>query len=741
MNWLFYLDDLEIEEPLNFSDLEISILRDENYHGMTFQASTSSLKFHGAAYDYLQDQKRLYGIRANVRFRALVTCETYDYEEVINGRLNFSKYTATCGSDCIVELPWEQDSCEVILKSRIEQKVDMDKNTGSDGLTPLSDYTGLAVETELPAKELDARIEGYVSDAGDVAVVEPDCDTNQFIWVRPDYGRKLFESINQSNLTPINFFQVGHDNIERITPQLLFDDNVNCFSGEFEYNIRMKGNWKVNNATLPASTPFGARIQLVLLGPDAASLHCDPGNIFDYSCVVDQVEYAFGTGAAGQNFDVDFDETLTGTVVIPSGYGLYAWLYFPMGFSCGDALTVTFAPETYFRLSTTKLCPATTAELYLIHEALSRAAEAVTNGCVRVKSEYYGRTDSEPFSFSSDGCGGLRTVTSGLKIRKADDDRFFVSLKELMDGLRAIDNIGAEVTEDETIPGRFLLRIESLDYFYRDIEILRHDHIPDMAIDTEEQRHYSRVNVGYKKWEIENVNGLDEFNSTREYATSLDTVNNPLDIQSGLVAGSYAIEITREQSFAETGATDTKYDNETFIICMRRLSYPYGSIEVETGNIDSAENIFSPGTIYNYRISPIRNLMRWYRSIAAGLAGSLSNSENKLFFASGTGNLLAKGKMTDAGCRLESVAMQENQNLFVTHFDDPADYTPLWKNETKSYTYLMSVGDYKSLKTNPYGYVSVQCGSGDFVKHWIKEIRYRPAEGSAVFVLREKYSQ
>lgn len=735
MNQLFYLDDLEIEEPIGFADIELSIKRDETFHGMSYEASTSSLQFYGKAFTYLKNKKETEGVKSNVLFRALSTCENYDYEELISGRLNFGKYKESCGDQCTVSLPIEQESCALTLLTRKDQKIDVDKDTGVDNTTILGAYDGLAVETELPAHELDARVEGYVLPEGDIVTIDPDCDENKFIWVRPTYGRELFNSITEGQLIPINSYQVGDADFSRITPQLLYDDNISCFTGEFNYSLRMKGNFTVNNASLTIS-PGGARIQLVLLGPDAASTYCNPSNVFDYSCVVNQVEFYTSTGAF-INHDVDFDETLTGTVIIPQGYGLYAWVYFPMGFTCGNPLTVTFDPETFFLLYTTKSCPATNADLYLIHETLSRVSESITNGCVRVKSSFYGRTDSEPFSFPADGCGGLRSVTSGLKIRRAIEDKFFTSLKDLLEGLNAIDNIGFDIIADPDLPYGALLRIESVDYFYQNVEVLRHDAIPKADTEIEENKHYSRIQVGYKKWEVERVNGLDEFNSTREYNTSIDTINSNLDITSILVAGTYPIEITRQQSFALSGGADTKYDNETFIMCMERGGL-YNPLQIELGNITNPQNIFSPNTIYNYRISPIRNLMRWYKTIAAGFA-SLSDALNMLFFSSGTGNLTASGLMTDTFCRQENSELQENQNIFVTKFTNVSDYTPLWKNELITYEYAMSIADYRAIKENPYGYISAQCGNGDFSKYWIKEIKYKPMKGMATIIGRRKY--
>lgn len=722
MKWLFYLDDLEIEEPTGFDDLELSMKRDDKMHGMTFEASTSPLEFYGVAYEYLKEQKETYGVRANVNFRALATCDNYDYEEVLSGRLNFGKYKDKCGSICTISIPWEQNSCEIVLKSRYDQKVDVEKLTGVDNSTPLPDYLGLTLRKELSAHNIRVATEGYVEEAGDEIDLSIFAlfETTNFS-VRPTYGRQIFSNINESQLVPTSFAASDNGfNDSAISPVILLDEVIDCFDDNFTYEVRLKGSYD-----------FGYT-----------------GDIESLQLIVAKGEYPSAlTILHSQNLpftehtaEGTFDYTYTGSQNLNQGDGFYAYIAMTGSEFVNPVLggTITFDQETYVNIEGVRSCPTTNADLYMVHETLSRLAEAVTNGCVRVKSSYYGRTDSEPFSFDQDGCGGLRAVTSGLKIRNAENGKYFDSLKNLIEGLNAIDNIGIAVEEDPNIPNKYLLVIEALDYFYQNQEVLRHDAIPEANNETEETRHYSKVDVGYKKWEVENVNGLDEIQSTRQYNTSIDTVNSPLDITSSLISGSYPIEITRQQSFASTGAADTKFDNDTFIMCMVRTGYLYGSIEVDKGNITNGQNLYSPSTIYNYRISPIRNLMRWYRSIAAGFVG-LSDSINKLFFSSGTGNLQASGIMTDTECRLENAELLENQDLFVTHFANQVDYTPLWINEQRSYEYPMSIKDYKLLKSNPYGYIASQCGNEEFKNYWIKEVKFKPVKGSATFILRRKY--
>jgi hypothetical protein len=729
-------DNIEIEHPVGFADeFELSIKRDEKSHGMTYEASTDSLGFHGSdAVDFLREQKTAYGLKANVIFQAKARCEgEEDYTEIQRGKLNFGRWKESCGNICIISLPLEEDSCIVTLHSRWDQKVDMDRAVGFDGLTALPSYSALGEEVELPAVAIEVSIDANVVDEGDVTIISTVDQGEHTAFFRPLYGVVRQSSIKSANLDAATNY--GFDSLVGdpygfiISPIVLFEDDKKCLDEPFSYVIRLKGSSVIHKE----GDNFDLLNSEVVLAKINGDFVDTPGDRIS--------AVTFSMPLVGDQFQGTFDHTFSGTIELSEGDGLYAFIRHdvedptPVLDTFSIQYDIAFAKESSVLIEATKVCPPTNADAYLIHETISRATEALTDYCVRTKSEYYGRTDSQPFSFDADGCGALRFVTSGLKIRRAIQDKFFVSLKELMEGLQAIDNIGWGVEPDPDRLNKFLFVVESLDYFYQDTEIFRCPSIPQASIEIEEARHYSKIDVGYKKWEVEDVNGLDEFNSTREYRTSLDSVSNSLDIASSLVAGSYPIELTRQQSFANTGGSDYKYDNDTFIICVLRMMYGW---QVEQTNITSAANIYSPATVYNYRISPLRNLMRWYRSISASYANS-GDSSNKLFFNSGTGNFVAEGEMTSEVCKLENAVIRENQDLFTTHFENATDATPLWRNETIAFDYPLSLKDYRDLKSGPYGYVSYQCGQGDFEKGFIKELKYKLNRGIATFILRKKW--
>jgi hypothetical protein len=730
MYFEFYLDDLEIEEPQGFSDMILTMKRDDNWHGIFFEASTSELAFYGVAATYLINIKETQGLKASVTFRALQSCGAYEeLETIFEGRLDLGKYSATCGNTCLVKVPVEQTGCLMTLRNRYDQKVDLDSTISFNKLSALQQYEKMNFEMELPAKELLAAVDGSVAEDGySIDIIPTGAGEGAVIFVRPEYSIERYNNISTGQLSGGNNCQGANSCPEFITPQLLFEDEINCFDGNFTFSSRQKGSFTVSDDLVLTSA-----YHKIMKWDGAGNLFTDGEIVTENSLFVD------GGGASGP-FTIVFDDILNGTTTIDEGIGFYDVIefVFPIFGAGPKSIFIAYDSETLFTIEAVKACPSTDARVYMVNETLGRATEAITDNCLRVKSDYYGRTDSQPYTSAEDGCGSLRVLTSGLKIRKAPNASFFASLKELFEGLRGIDNIGMGIEANPFIAGFDWLRIEPVEYFYQDDEILALPYVPEAEISVQEQLHYSVIRSGYQKWEVERINGLDEPNSNREYRTILTSVNNSIDITSKFVAGSYPIETTRQQSFADTGAADTSYDNETFIICVDRQAY---SFQVEQGNIDNAANVFSPQTLYNWRIRPYSNLMRWFKSIANSYP-NINDSDNKLYFSSGTGNYLAAGQIAGAypTCKLENGVKAENRDMSKMDFADVAEATPLWKPEYATLKYPLSIADYKTLKANPYGYISFQCGTGEWKKGYIKDVRYRINKGEADFVLKIKYS-
>lgn len=732
MNWTISLDALVIDEPVGFNDLTIRARRDPAWHGIFFEASTSELQFYGAAADYLREKKETLGFAADVTFTAVPDCDT---ENPFIGKLDFRQYKERCGNTCFVILPVEQEGCTMTLRNRYDQKVDMSNSTSFNGQTILPVYNGMNFEMEMAAQEMQARIEGYVADGGEVYNLDifplgtgSDYRGKKYA-VRPDYTDAVVASIDVAQLTPS--VQAASDNglnDSVLSPVLLMESANECYDRTVTYEGRLKGS---SFFCLDDDTPgsggnasFNVKIQ-VAKGNDV------PFGTFTVLHTVTVVDNTFPEG----DFDIEFDLSFSGTTTLMEGEGLFAYYLLDTNSdtrfcNAGGNSNVTFDEETYIIIDSLKSCPPTDAVVSLVHETASHITESITDYCLRVKSDYYGRTDSEPYAAATDGCGSLRVLTSGLRLRNAENPKHFLSLKELFDGLNAIDNIGMGVEDP-------FLRIEPVEYFYNDTQVLSLPYIPDATYELQDEMAYSKVLVGYKKWEIESTNGLDEFNSNKEFRSTLTSIDNTLDITSSFIAGGYPIEQTRQQSFADTGAADTKYDNDTFIVCVTRLPYAYGNdYAVEQGVIENGANMFSPATAYNWRIRPMYNLMRWWKSIAQSYV-NLVNTASRFLFSAGTGNLTATGDMLSDACGVDAVTKPENGDLART--DMRTGTMPIWKPETVNIRYPMSMKEYNLVKANPYGYIYFQCGTGDYEKGYINEMLYRPAKGEVELTLKLKW--
>lgn len=736
MRLIFQLNDRAASKPKGWDSMEISLKRDDKFHGMQIEASTGPLEFYGDDAVYLKYQKDTFGLSANVILKVSVACDEGETpEEIYRGRLNFGKYKGTCGTSCRVIIPAEEESCQITFKGRLDQKVDMDSLVAFDKTTFLSNYAQMGKTLDVPAKALQTAVKGHVVDGSNPVNDTIVIATPTFWIARPTYGVAEFNSIDTGQLEPVNDHEFSTDPFAiPITPQLLFEDVITCFSGDFNYEFVFVGTINITRTSGNVGQLLGAKLKLVKWD--------GIGTIYVNSTLVQEIDLGI-TGNPGAPIIEPFNETLTGTTPIADGEGFYGFVELNLSLLGVGTVTydlnVTFAPATSVNIYANKLCPPTPVKYYMIHETLSRVAEAITNRCVRVKSAYYGRIDSQPFAFPADGCAGLRMLTSGLKLRQAPEDKYFQSMQDLLNDLYGIDNIGFSIDPDPDNPGGALLIVEPVEYFYSDFEIMTMPYVPDSSEDVVEGWHYSRILSGYTNWQVEKVNGLQEINATREHRTGIDTISNTLDITSKIVTGSYPIEITRQQSFADSGAADTKYDDMTFLICLVRNAYDF---TVEQNNITGAANIYDPATLMNFRISPLRNLMRWYKSIVNSYPPAGSTSQ-KVFFSQGSANFTAAGELVDGGpdpsCKLENGVKSENQDIYRTDFTDQTQALPLWKNETLTHEYPLSVKEYLHIKANPYGYISVQCGTGGYQKAFIQEIKFSLNRGIATFTLRKKW--
>ncbi len=353
----------------------------------------------------------------------------------------------------------------------------------------------------------------------------------------------------------------------------------------------------------------------------------------------------------------------------------------------------------YLKMHEDSLYPDSDCKGFLVFEAFSNLVTLMTGKPNAFKSTFFSRIDAVGSDLIDNEYGFL-TITNGLNIRKMLDKNgnlfpISVSFKDLFDGLNNILNLGMRI-EGDTV------RIEPKNYFFqktRKHEFLNANDIADVpAYDYI----FNEVEVGYAKWETEGINGIDEFNSSRNYLLPIKNAKKKLPLLSKLIAAGYIIEDTRRQQYKEAPTTDYKNDNETFVIHVKREDSKYISVK---GGYSSSSNVFSPETAYNIKLTPARNLGRWKNY----LSGSVVKKQMpKAVFTSGKGNYQAV---------FDGIIENADQELSVIF---------LFQAKIITFTYPISFAEFLLLKQDAVFTIGVGCNGEVEYEGYLLEIEYKP---------------
>ncbi len=766
--FLLYSETGEIvpQEPEGFTEIVFEIRRDRELHGVLFENSLNEIKFYGKAADFIEERYNEKLIETEIYFEASYRCDIEaEYEVALMCKLDFGRYEKQCGTECSIKVGLQNAGCVNTFRSRKETKVDLDATECFDKITPLPNYGfGINGTVDLPAIGVYAENNSVneQSESNNTEDVRQSFDwfangtpNTMRAYVFPPMQKTISASLGIFNPSPIwelrngGFNNRPDENFTAITEITNAENlNISCDSGLSRLECGM-------NFTVQQIESGGSPTPITFLTAKIFTIEAglDPTDATNY-VQIDSVALATLTG--NENSGV-INYSFSGDVSLLFGMKIYFGIYISVNTENNiDNFIFTALPENYFKLTSIINCEPSQAKISLIYEAMDKVVQSTTDGCMRLKSAYYGRKDSLPISYDSDGCGSLRMLTNGLRLRKAETDKHFVSFQDFVSGLNPIDNIGVGIEKDPFISSRDVVVVEEMRYFYDDsAPIIVLKNIPNVVETIMLDRFLQNIKIGYEKWESEDLLGLIEPNSNREYRTTLKTATGSLTQLSKFIAASYAIELTRRQSFAITGKADQKYDNENFIICGERAfgyGYPaygyayYGEpydIIVETGNYFSTE--LGVLNLFNIRITPIRNLLRWFKSIANSYVNIFSTT-SKINFVSGTGNYDAITEHTIDGCIVEAPGdLKENENVSIITFDNydlpeyADNFKPVTKNELVRFEYPLSIKEYNLLKANPYRLIGYICGNASQKNGFISSIKYSPVEGIAQFELIKNY--
>lgn len=756
-------DSTVIPEPLGFAELELVIRRDDKLNGIfMYPESFNNLQFYGDSATILQDAYSVNGIAARCEMIIEFQCDDSSaFVEIAHLKFDFSQLEKICDDLCTLKIGMDDISCSSILRNRWDTKVNLDSLKSLDSTTDnLPNYGALGSPLSTSGGGIERRNEWNLV-TGDITNpslhffhTDQNNTTSPLSIYDTYFITQTFPYIEILGDIQLSWFDPVYIGWTPETapglqvpqpPNIEYENtsNINCGS-----NIMIDINLQGGVFAQSGSSPLGdVRIRLSHLRPSGS------GYIAATPTIVLQNLPDFN-GASTYNDVININTIVTLNNVQPGDVIFISYFIFQLKYTSGGAggvvtdpleFKIWFDEGSYVKFTDTSICSYTLYNGYLINETLSRITESITNDCLRVYSEYYGRTDAQPYESDADGCAGLRSLTNGLLLRQTEladggTPEFVLSMKQCFDNLYPIDNIGMGLESDPNRLGYELLRVEPKEYFYQPVVIADLTGARQTKIKLEPQKYIQTLRFGYNIWETESTLGLDDVHSQREYRSTLDNINNTLELITLFIASDYAIEYTRRE--VGKNLVDYKYDNEIFIIENRRrgeFDPPDYDFAAEYSTLYSSSNLRLAYLRRNLKITPLRNILRHLKDLLKTYHPDLNG---QFIFTAGTGNYVAQIQYA-AGtpCILEISGdplfngLVENQTISLSLLDDPIDGYPYEQNVKIQFDIPMSFAEYLAIKANPYGMIKYSCNGDSF--GWIKEIRYSPVEGMASVTLTE----
>lgn len=757
---------VEIVEPIGFDGMTTKLIRNPLYKGVLMEFSDVEIEVDDKkGYKILTNAYEKLGVNAHVEIKIEYKCNHSGvFEELFYGRIGFKTYSQKCDDYCAAIVNIEPSSCIVEWKFREDVKVNLLTTKGFDGITDLTPYDKLGFDVEMPSKTI-VLTNRAVHDESKFYTRDT-VEKYHFIPFENVVSQELdvFQPTTSTEEAGIGDFYNGNwcfskyysmPTNTQANPNFFPEDlaTFKLFNAQFISEYRLKGKFKGAYYNYPSASNFGIILQGLnfviqkhdlagnIIGSALLNVPISISNLETIPILDCEIFPGFNPSVNNlngyiANFDIDFD------VLIPySQHQIFIYLFtnynhygsMPYGGVTGNLFV---HGDTYLEITAESKYTPTTCKQFMINEVFSRITENITNDCMRVYSDYFGRTDAQPYASSADGCGALTSLTGGLFLRRFEIDKpqelqpiHALSFKETFQALNAIYNIGLQVEPDNNRKGFNLIRIEDESYFYQN-EIMLDLGTIGGEIQIRPSEMYNIAKFGYEKWEAEEYNGLDEFLTSIEYKLD-NTIKGEFNQKSKFIASGYTIEITRRKVIDNT--KDWRYDNDTFIICLKRNG---ANLEVEQGAITGAENIIDPPTLYNVRISPVRNAMRWIRHIFQ--AFRKIDASTKMEFTTGDGNYNAKGEYTGA-CKLENATIAENQTIDASIFDDVSLVVPFTKAELiRLLDIPVSYKKFKEVRSNPLRLIKMRLCGKDILAY-ISKFEYNYAKGTADMELFPKF--
>jgi hypothetical protein len=695
--WKFTINGTEIDEPIGWDAVELTLQRSDNYHGLE-NVISDNIKFWGTGADIISEAYETYGIDAQLNFVINYSCDGGDtYTVFFSGILNCYSYSVVNNE---VSIKIDYSDFQRTAKNRLDTPVNLNSNISIDGNT---------MSSIVP---FDLHLHG-----------------KSILYVANMLVNDPIKTFNLTDPAPFNppFTIIGTD-ISDITEMSSYQPLVALIQNNTSQTrtIHITGRIVVSHHSLAISNA----------GPTTYT-YAGGFQVFAGTTLLYTAPYNGGSSPVTYDFTIDQTVTIAPmSSMVFEFFDYYAnSVYAPLNSYSADwsfdssLSNLTIQDVSSFNPSTTKA--------FLIHEVFAKIAESITGIQDSFRSDFFGRTNSSPHQYDQNGCGAWVAITNGLNIRKMLDKNaeyypITASFNQVFQAADAIWNLGMRMEKDDS--GKEYIRVEPKEYFYKAKTIYTALSVSDLKRSPAIDLIYNNFKIGYDKWNlnISGKNAIDEFNSTRTYNVPVKKADKTYQNLSKFIASGYVIEQTRRLQFNSLPTNDFETDNDLFVICTNiepvtssdyttppvSTTYPAGTISERNENFNSITNVLDAATNYNYRISPFRNAVRWYKYIGASVWKSPTTP---IKFVSGDGNY-QEGDTLDNGC-ISIGSVLQNQNLLASDITGE-DANILFIPEYLEFTYPLTFDQFLNILDNSEKAIQVGCSSTGQYIGFIKSLKY-----------------
>lgn len=788
--WNFYLNGIEVEEPIGWDAVEFTAVRMES-HGID-QPFTTELKFYDKGARYIKNLYDQYFINAEIEIKITSDIGYNNAPWEFIGMLNMSIYEEhnVCDTDS-----WEitvgiiDDNFRENFKSRQDVEIDLTSNVDLNG-NPIDDLTykqirmhkqDLYLAASASQKEAQSTVELTWSIQGVNYCTNDGWDITNYASLLPAY----FDNTDFVNPVGSTFDPLG---LHFSYGSPLFKNNT-TYTRTININFYAETAFKFDDlkqgigspipcpllwAELPVVNSATADADLVLAVYDASD------NLVSYN-LIGTTNLVSSPGLSPAYPDTTYNIwNYSGTVSVAPDHKVFIYMEVGTGGDIKKSTTIDQPVQFYDQwyeatwkviwgnacLSLSELNSGELASLcngLTIEQWLKRSIYLLTGSNDKLLSD--------AFSEENAGCYWNNFLTNGLKIRNArtidqiaigcnqaeeevpDYTKLKTSFKKTFEDLDKIFCLGWAFEWTGT---EWKIRIEPREYFYQNSISQSFFNVEEVFQKAKVDKMVNSIALGFNpNWKNIQISGAWAIHTDRNYFIANKSMNEgstaKLDIRSNIICEGYAIEFSRRLSFITDsgGSSDRPNDYNIFLIWLNRSTIEVEDIEESIFRLpgETGSKTFLPGEVsmpsdyitlsssplhglYNIFHTPARIAMRWWKVLGMHTYG-LSNPVLRFQVGEYQTTYFSQINDSEESCQqyLEDTPLYENVSVSPSVLR-PSAQTYLFRPISVEFSYPQSLCDFLTLSQDEqYRKVRLTSGSLD-IQGYITQASNQPEDSS-----------